>query len=75
LEAENIRYAIRLPANQVLQERSATSSSGRSAGHPRSRSSPTPASTIRPRAGPEPVGWSPRSSGTRVSPMPAAASS
>jgi hypothetical protein len=71
LEAE----AIRLPANQVLQRRIGHLLPGRSDGRPRNRSCLTPASNTRPPAGPEPVGWWPRSSGTRASSIPASASS
>jgi Transposase DDE domain group 1 len=74
LEAEGIRYAIRLPANQVLQRRIVHLLT-RPVGHPRSRSCPTPASTTRPPAGPEPVGSWPRSSGTRANSTQGSASS
>jgi hypothetical protein len=74
LEAEGIRYAIRLPANQVLQRR-VVHLLTRPVGHPRSRSCPTPASTTRPPAGPEPVGSWPRSSGTRANSTQGSASS
>ena len=74
LEDEGIRYAIRLPANQVLQERIGYLLKRRSADHPRSRSCPTPASTTRPTAGPRRAEWWPRSSGTRASCIPASAS-
>jgi hypothetical protein len=66
LEADGIRYAIRLPANQVLQRRMGICWPGRSDGRPKSRSCPTPASPIRPRAGRKPVGWSPKSRGTKA---------
>jgi hypothetical protein len=54
---------------------SATSSSDRSADHPRSRSCPTPASVTRKRAGPKRARWCPRSNGIRVSYTRASASS
>jgi hypothetical protein len=54
---------------------SATSCPDQSAGRPRSRSSPTPASATGPTAGPESVGWWPRSSGTRANSIPASVSS
>ena len=67
LEAEGVRYAIRLPANQVLQRRIGQLPTGRSAGRRRSRSFGSPASAIRPRVGPRPGAWWRRSSGTTVS--------
>jgi hypothetical protein len=67
LEAESIGYAIRLPANPVLQARIGhllTRPVGRRPRKPQvfSRASPT-----RPRAGPDRGASSPRWSGTRVS--------
>jgi hypothetical protein len=75
LEAEDIPYSMRLPANQVLQRRI-----GHLLTRPVGRPPKKPvisyaASTTRPTAGPEPVGWWPRSSGTRVNSIPASASS
>ena len=70
LEQEGICYAIRLPANQVLQRRIShllTRPVGRP---PRSQTSPSPAST-KPRVGPRPAGWWPKSSGTRAICIPA----
>src|SRR4051794_31829624 len=75
LEAEGIGYAIRLPANAVLQERIAhllTRPVGR---RRRSRRYSSPASPTRRRAGPSPGEWWPKSSGTRVSSIRGSASS
>jgi hypothetical protein len=67
LEAKSIGYAIRLPANRVLQERIGPLLTRPVGRPPRSRRWPSRASLTRPRAGPSPGGWWPRSSGTRVS--------
>jgi hypothetical protein len=67
LEAEGIGYAIRLPANPVLQERIGhllTRPVGRP---PRKPQVSFAASAYQARAGPSPGGWWPRSSGTRAS--------
>ena len=68
LEAEDIGYAIRLPANAVLQERIGHLLT-RPVGRPRrtGRRCSTPASPTRPRAGRSRAGWWPRWSGTRAS--------
>jgi hypothetical protein len=75
LELEGIRYAIRLPANHVLQRRIC-----HLLRRPVGRSPKKPIVTYasfhsKPKAGPEPVGWWPRSSGTRASSTRGSASS
>ena len=65
LEAERIKYAIRLPANQV-----------RPVGRPPNEvDDTTPTSPTRREVGPSLAGWSPRSSGIRASFIPGLASS
>ena len=74
LEAEGIGYAIRMPANRVLQEgigHLLTRPVGRP---PRQRRSSSPASTTGRRAGPGRAGSWPRSRGTRASSIRASAS-
>jgi hypothetical protein len=56
LEAERIKYAIRLPANQVLQGGLATCSSVRSDDRPMKSGGSMPISAIRPRPGPSRAG-------------------
>jgi len=67
LEAEGIDYAIRLPANQVLQERMAICSSGQLGDQRITFNGSTEASGTRPQAGPILAGLSPRWSGTMAS--------
>jgi hypothetical protein len=57
LEAEGIKYAIWLPTNRVLQERTATCSSALSVVHQMTYAAPTRPSPIRPEAGRSRVGW------------------
>src|SRR5262249_2368630 len=70
LEAEQIKYAIRLPANQVLHCSRAQSDDLRTmcAGC-------MPISAVRPEPGPSRGGLSPRSSGIPANSIPASASS
>jgi hypothetical protein len=75
LEAADIHYAIRLPANQVLRRRISCLLTRPAAVHPSSRSCSTPASTTKPPAGTGHVGWWPRSSGTRANYTQGSASS
>ena len=76
LEAEGIRYAIRLPANSVLQERIGYLLKRPVGRLLRSRSgATTPASATGRRAGTRPVESWQRSSGIPVSSIPASASS
>jgi hypothetical protein len=75
LEDEGIRHTIRLPANQVLQRRIGDLLTRPVGRPPKKPIVSYAASTTRPTAGPEPVGWWPRSSGTRASSIPASASS
>ena len=56
LEAERIKYAIRLPANKVLQNRSAICSSARSVGRRTRSGGTTPISPTRRQAGPSRAG-------------------
>ena len=56
LEAEGIKYAIRLPANRVLQDRTATFSSARSGDRQMKFDDTTPTSAIKPEAGRNRVG-------------------
>ena len=56
LEAEQIKYAIRLPANQILQHRSASCSSARSDDHRTRCVDSMPISPIRREAGPSRAG-------------------
>ena len=75
LEAERIKYAIRLPANQVLQSRIGyllTRPVGRP---PHMCAGSMPISAIRPEPGPSRGGLSPRSSGIPENFIPASASS
>jgi hypothetical protein len=75
LEHEGIHYAIRLLANQVLQ-RQIGHLLTRPVGRPPRKPIVTFASfRHKRRAGPEPAGRWPRSSGTRASSIPASASS
>src|SRR6266567_4767184 len=75
LEAEGFKYAVRLPANQILQERIAYLLK-RPVGRLPSRSGgTTPASAIRRKAGRYRAAWWPRSSGTQASFIRASASS
>ena len=76
LEVEGYKYAIRLPANRVLQE-SIGHLLKRPVGRPSSARSggPTPASDTKPRAGRRSAASSPRSSGIRASSIRASASS
>ena len=67
LEAEEIRYAIRLPANRVLMARIGHLLTAPSAARRGSRRCPSPASATRPRAGASRGGWWPRSGGIRAS--------
>ena len=68
LEAEGMLYAIRLPANKVLQESIAHLLKRPPwAGRPRTCAGIMPASVIRPEPGTSPAASSPRSSGIRVS--------
>ena len=67
LEAEGVRYAIRLPANQVLQRRVGHLLT-RPVGRPPKKPVVTYASfRYEPKVGPEPVAWWRRSSGTTAS--------
>ncbi len=67
LEAEDIRYAIRLPANQVLQRRIGHLLT-RPVGRPPKKPIVSYASfRYLPAAGPRRAGWWPRSNGTRLS--------
>ena len=70
LEAKRISYAIRLPANRVLQERIGHLLKRPVGRPPKKSGGPTPASAIRLEAGPSHAGWSPRSSGTMASSYP-----
>ena len=75
LEAEGYGYAIRLPANAVLQQRIAhllTRPVGRP---PNEAGVSSPASATRRRAGAARAGWWPRSSGTRANSIRGSASS
>ena len=75
LEAERIKYAIRLPANRVLQERIGYLLK-RPVGRPSNEvAAPTRTSPIRREAGPSRAASSPRSSGIRASFIRASASS
>ena len=67
LEAEGFRYAIRLPANAVLQERIAPLLKRPVAGRRSQCDGSTRASTTRRRPGSGSAGWSPRWSGIRAS--------
>ena len=62
LEAEGIRYAIRLAGQPgvAAADRPSADAAGRPAAEEADQC-PSPASTTKPRAGPEPVGWWPRS--------------
>ena len=59
LEAERIKYAIRLPASRILQERSAISSTARSAVRRTKCGALRRTSPIRPEAGRSRTGWHP----------------
>ena len=65
LEAEGIKYAIRLPANRVLQERIGYSS-GRPAARPTTFDDRMRTSPIKPEAGRSRAASSPRSNGIRT---------
>jgi hypothetical protein len=76
LEAEGMGYTIRLAANRVLQERIGCLLSSARSGDRRTRcAATTPVSAIRRRAGRNPGGWLPRSSGTPASFIRASGSS
>src|SRR5262249_37375265 len=75
LEAERIKYAIRLPANQALQSRSAICSRAQSDDLRTMCAGSMPISAIRPEPGPSRGGLSPRSSGIPENFIPASASS
>src|SRR5262249_17612153 len=75
LEAELIKYAIRLPANQVLRAGSAICSRARSGVLRTMCADPMRASAIRPEAGPSRGGSSPRLNGIPENFIPASASS
>ena len=75
LEGEGIKYAIRLPANRVLQEASATCSSALSAAGPTMSGASTRTSPIKPEPGRSRVASSPRSNDFRVNFTRASASS
>jgi hypothetical protein len=73
LEVEGVGYAIRLPANRVLQEKLDICSSAQSVDSPMRCAATMPVSAIKRRAGRSRGGWSPKSSGTRASFIPASA--
>jgi Transposase DDE domain group 1 len=75
LEAERIKYAIRLPANQVLQSRIGYCSRAPSHNLRTMCAGAMRASAIRPEPGPSRGGLSPRSSGIPENFIPASASS
>src|SRR5262249_48432106 len=75
LEAERIKYAIRLPANQVLRAGSAICSRAQSDDLRTMCAGVMRASAIRPEPGPSRGGLSPRSSGIPENFIPASASS
>jgi hypothetical protein len=75
LEAERIKYAIRLPANQVLQSRIGICSRAQSDDLRTMCAGSMPTSTIRPEPGPSRGGLSPRSIGIPENFIPASASS
>src|SRR5262249_42016265 len=75
LEAERIKYAIRLPANQVLQSRIGYRSRAQSDDLRTMCAGSMPISAIRPEPGPSRGGLSPRSSGIPENFIPASASS
>jgi hypothetical protein len=67
LEAEGMGYAIRLPANSILQSKTDTCSSARLGDRRMSCAATSPASAIRRKAGRNPDGSWRRSSGTPMS--------
>ena len=64
LESQSIGFAIRLPANEVLQDEIRHLLKRPRGRPPRSPSSGSTTSSIGPRVGTTPAGWSPRWSGT-----------
>jgi hypothetical protein len=75
LEAQRIKYAIRLPANRVVQERIGHLLTWPVGRPPTRCGAPTPISPIRPEAGRSRGGSSPRSNGIRANFIRASASS
>jgi hypothetical protein len=75
LEAEAIKYAIRLPANRILQERISYLLTRQWDGRQTTYADHLPISPIRREAGQIRVGWSPRSSGIRANSFRVSASS
>jgi len=75
LEAEGMGYAIRLPANSILQSKTDTCSSARLGDRRMSCAATSPASAIRRKAGRNPDGSWRRSSGTPMSFIRGSASS
>ena len=75
LEAERVKYAIRLRRTRFCRTGLPTCSSARSDGRPTRSGGTTPISPTRRQAGPSLAGWLPRSSGARANLFRASASS